>query len=434
MVKFMQFEENYFEICKEQRYKTIIYGAGAYGKRALPYLKNVVYVCDKKADNNMNIKGIPVIHPENLKNIKEKFLLVICIKSASVREEVRKELQKLPIDALVFDYFNNIAFDMYRDEPSNKKKTTLQYVNIINPDNGWILSKFAVKMKEELERKGYKCTINSAVDPLADINHHVIYDSADLVVPYLETFMITHIDSYKKLERLKWQLTRAGMGICMSRETMNKLSAYGIPRAKLCYINPAQDNEIKPKKYVLGITSKTHDDNRKKEDVLIALCSVIDHEYFSFQIMGSGWDNIVAEVRKMGFDVTYFREFDYEQYTKLMSSLDYYLYWGFDEGSMGFLDALRAGIGTIVTPQGYHLDVKDGITYACRTVDDFKNALLELQDKRKNRIKSIESWNWENFVNKHIEIWNYLLGNTEDLFINQHLYEDGIFSVLRENA
>lgn len=46
----------------------------------------------------------------------------------------------------------------------------------------------------------------------------------------------------------------------------------------------------------------------------------------------------------MGFQVDYYSEFIYEEYLKLMPSLDYYLFWGFDEGSMGYLDALRAGV------------------------------------------------------------------------------------------
>lgn len=150
--------------------------------------------------------------------------------------------------------------------------------------------------------------------------------------------------------------------------------------------------------------------------------------------MGSGWGDIVASVRIMGFQVEYYDEFDYEEYVRLIPSLDYYLFWGFDEGSMGYLDALRAGVETIVTPQGYHLDVKGGITYACRTIPEFIDVLISLQGKREKLVKSVEEWTWKNFTDKHLEVWNYLLGNEEELFKNQHMYEDGIFSVLRLQA
>ena len=61
-----------------------------------------------------------------------------------------------------------------------------------------------------------------------------------------------------------------------------------------------------------------------------------------------------------------------------------YLFWGFDEGSMGFLDALSAGVETIVTPQGYHLDIPNGITYPCRIISDFEHVLIDIQNKRKS--------------------------------------------------
>jgi len=437
MVKIMSCNDSYFDICSNLKYKTVIYGAGIYAQRAIPYIKKISYICDKRADEIEELNGIEVIKPEQLVNIGESLLVVICVKSERTRNEIKNELLGLPIDALVYDYLDNASFDQYKEKVlvSHKNRKKINYVHLICEDEGWILRKFATKMKEELEKQGYKCSIDNSVDPLADINHHVIYASCVPVNDsYNETFMITHIDTYNKVEFLKHQLKKAKMGICMSKETMEKLAAYGVPREKLCYINPAQDGIIKPKKYILGITHKTHDDHRKNENILVDLCNELDSDYFAFKIMGCGWDNIVKTLRGKGFQVDYFSEFDYEQYIKLMPLLDYYLYWGFDEGSMGYLDALRAGIGTIVTPQGYHLDVKEEITYACRTISDFKNVLLELQNKRRKIVESVESWTWKNYVEKHLEVWNYLIGNEEGIYENQHLYEDGIFSVLKYNV
>ena len=433
MVKFMSFEDNYFDICKALGCKTVIYGAGLYAKRAFPYLKNVFYICDMRAEEIKELNGIPVIPPVELQTIEEILLIVICVKSEDARKEIKAELEKLSMNACVFDYFDNAAFQHFKNQTlvNPEEKKDLRYIHIVCEDKGWILRKFAVRMQEELAAQGYACSISSVADPSADINHYIIYDSYNPVIACNDTVMITHIDSYNKLERLKFQLKVAKMGICMSRETMERLTAYGVPREKLCYINPAQDEIIKPKKYVLGITNKTHNDHRKNENVLIDLCKALDPDYFSFKIMGAGWSDIVAAVREMGFQVDYYDEFDYEEYTRLIPALDYFLYWGFDEGSMGYLDALRAGVGTIVTPQGFHLDLKDGITYECRTIPEFKDVLLKLQEKRAKIVKSVETWTWKNYVDKHLEVWNYLLGNEEDIHKNQHMYEDGIFSVLR---
>lgn len=441
MVKFMAYNDNYFEMCSRSEYKTVIYGTGIYATRAFPYLKNICCVCDKNAEKIKAFRSVKVIAPKELEEIKQTVFIVICIKSESARAEVKAELSNLNIEAFVFDYFDNSAFDIYKDKTLHGYgvKRKIHHVHLIHEDKGWILEKFAMRMKTELEKQGYYCTIDNMADPLADINHHVIYASCQPAgscneIDYNETFMITHIDSFNKVEFLKHQLKKAKMGICMSRETMERLASYGVPREKLCYINPAQDGVIKPKKYVLGITHKTHNDHRKNVNILVDLCKELNPDYFMFKIMGSGWDNIVSAIRDMGFQTDYYNEFDYEEYTKLMPTLDYYLFWGFDEGSMGYLDALRAGVETIVTPQGYHLDVKDGISYACRTTEDFIEVLLNLQQKRCRLVKSVEEWTWGNYVNKHIEVWNYLLGNEENIYKNQHLYEDGIFSVLRYNS
>lgn len=435
MVKIMSYEDNFFDLYKTFQYQTVIYGAGVCAKRALLYLNMVTFICDRKANEINEINGISVVTPAMLETIKEKFFIVLCIKSSQIRKEIKNELKKLSIDALIFDYFDNIAFDIYREkELINHEKRKLYYICLICEDEGWILRKFALKMKEQLDKQGYKCSIQNVADPLADINHHVIYASCNPVISYNETFMITHIDSFNKLEFIKHQVKKVLMAICMSRETMEKLASYGVPREKLCYINPAQDGVIEPKKYILGIMHRTYNDHRKNEDILIDICKALDADYFVFKIMGSGWDHIVNVLRTMGFEVEYYNEFNYDTYTELIPSLDYYLFWGFDEGSMGYLDALRAGVETIVTPQGFHLDLKDGITYACRTIADFKKVLLMLQDKRKKIVQSVENWTWKNYVDKHLEVWNYLLGNEDDIYKNQHMYEDGIFSVLRLNV
>lgn len=435
MVKIMSYEDNFFDLYKTFQYQTVIYGAGVYAKRALLYLNMVTLICDRKANEINEINGISVVTPAMLETIKEKFFIVLCIKSSQIRKEIKNELKKLSIDAWIFDYFDNIAFDIYREkELINREKRKLSYICLICEDEGWILRKFALKMKEELNKQGYKCSVQNVADPLADINHHVIYASCNPIISYNETFMITHIDSFNKLEFIKHQVKKVLMAICMSRETMEKLVSYGVPREKVCYINPAQDGVIKPKKYILGIMHRTYNDHRRNQDVLIDICKDLDADYFAFKIMGAGWDNIVDTLRTMRFEVEYYNEFNYNIYTELMSLLDYYLFWGYDEGSMGYLDALRAGVDTIVTPQGFHLDVKDGITYACRTVSDFKEVLLMLQDKRKKIVQSVENWTWKNYVDKHLEVWNYLLGNEDGIYKNQHMYEDGIFSVLKLNV
>lgn len=435
MTKMMNFKDNFYDYVKDTDRKIVLYGIGTAGEIAYPYISNISYVCDKKANGRMEFYGMKVYNLPDLQNFGEKYIIVICIKNYEVCKAVYQDIEEVGLDALVFVFYNNIAFRCYHELKYEKSQRKIEYVRLVCQDSGWILEKFALRMKEGLEKRGIRVEIGSNIDFAADINHHITFQLYEPISDARDTLMITHVDSLNKLNQLKDQLEVARIGICMSRETMNYLVSCGIQRQKLCYINPAQDGVIKPKKYVLGITHRNYDsmDKRKRINALVDICQGIDSDYFKFKIMGAGWQEVVGQLREMGFEIDYYPDFDYDIYVKLIPSLDYYLFWGFDEGSMGYLDALAAGVETIVTPQGYHLDIPNGITYPCRVISDFVNVLVDLQNKRKRIVDSVSEWNWEVYVDKHLEVWKYLLGNEEEIYINKHKYEDGIFSVLNLN-
>ena len=436
MAQMMKFEDNFNDYINNTDRKIVLYGTGTVGETAYPYIPNISYVCDKKADGCLEFYGMKVLSLDELLSLREKYIIVICIRNYEICKAVYQDIEKADLDALVFAFYDNVAFRCYHELTYKKSEKEIEYVKLVCQESGWILEKFALRMKEGLEKKGIRAEIGPNVDLAADINHHIAFHIYEPISDARDTLMITHVDSLNKVNQLKAQLEVARIGICMSRETMNYLVSCGIQREKLCYINPAQDGVIKPKKYVLGITHRNYDsmDKRKRISALVDICQQIDPDYFKFMIMGMGWEDVVEQLRKMKFEIDYFPDFDYVTYGKLISSLDYYLFWGFDEGSMGYLDALAAGVGTIVTPQGFHLDVPNGITYPCRVISDFVNVLVDLQNKRKRIVNSVSEWNWDRYVDKHLEVWKYLLGNEEDIYINKHKYEDGIFSVLNVNA
>ena len=148
--------------------------------------------------------------------------------------------------------------------------------------------------------------------------------------------------------------------------------------------------------------------------------------------MGAGWDEIVVQIRQMGFEVEYYNEFDKHIYKQLMPSLDYWLYYGFDEGAMGYLDALAAGVKTIATPQGFHLDIEGGLAFPCNTIEEFVRALKQIQDEKKKISDAVKNWTWENYAKKHLEIWHYLTKtkSLKNLYEHQNEYLDGIFSMI----
>jgi hypothetical protein len=285
-------------------------------------------------------------------------------------------------------------------------------VNIICGEdlNAWIVGKFARKLNDELDKMGIESGISKDSRPEADVNHYILYDAfKNRQKSRVDTLMITHLDTPGKIHHIKKQLEIADMGVCMSSQTVENLVNAGVPREKLCYINPAHDGLIKPRPVVIGITTRVYPDGRKNEHYILDLIKHINPEDFKFKIMGDGWQNIVDAMKKNFFEVEYYENFDYEIYKELIPTLDYYLYVGKDEGQMGFVDALAAGVPTIVTPQGFHLDVVNGITYPVDNFDDVLNAFNDIALKRRRLIDSVSNWTWEEYAKKHVRMWTVLL-------------------------
>ncbi len=296
-------------------------------------------------------------------------------------------------------------------------------VRIICKENvhSWILGKFALKMQSCLKELGVNCEIGTEPDETADINHNIIYYEYDGRSEGVNTMMITHIDEFGKLQMIRDSLKTSSMGICMSNQMMHWLGSMGVDKTKLSYVDPAHDGCALIKKYVIGIASRVYSDGRKREYFFERFAKDLDPRIFEFKFMGAGWEKQVEILKDNGFSVAYFNEFVRKEYYKFIQSLDYYLYTGTDEGQMGFVDAAAAGVPSIVTPQGYHLDAPEALTYPFWEYDDLVKILLDLQTKKLKLINSVETWTWMDYTKKHLEIWKYLLGESCD-----SKYKDGL--------
>jgi hypothetical protein len=294
--------------------------------------------------------------------------------------------------------------------------------------NAWILGKFARKLNEELIKLGVDSDIAKTPDPTADINHHIIYIGYDQSKGNnKDTLMVTHIDDIRKLNQLKKQIQVARVGICMSKALMEQLIIGGIPADKLSFINPAHDGRMPTKRFVIGIASQVKPDGCKREHLIAELAAHISPELFSFKIMGSGWEAVNKVIKNKGFELEYYPDFDYDKYMEFIPSLDYYLYMGQDEGSMGFIDALAAGVKTIVTPQGFHLDAENGITHAFNTLSELVHVFDSIAGERLKLTNAVVAWTWSDYAKKHLEIWNFMKNP------NRHYkgsYKDGLNSWL----
>lgn len=276
--------------------------------------------------------------------------------------------------------------------------------------DAWILGKIARRLHGALRDLGVEASLGRVADPRADVNHHVIYWDYVERAPTLESVMITHVDEPAELRKVQRQLGPQGveMGICMSWEAVHRLARLGAPREKLCHVSPAHDGLVRPRPLRIGITTRLYPDARKREHLLPELAAHLSPAEFGFVVMGAGWEPIVAELRRRGFGVEYHDAFSAPAYHALLPQLDYFLYLGQDEGSMGFLDALAAGVPTIVTAQGFHLDVPGGITHRFADLADLRGVFDRVAAERRARVQAVAGLTWEACAARHLRVWEYL--------------------------
>jgi len=299
---------------------------------------------------------------------------------------------------------------------------------ILHPGNrGWILEKFAARLVENLPNWNIKADVSDRPSAAVDVNHWMLYLHFKGEQVLHSTISITHIDHPKKLWELKASLDIVDAGICLSRMTVEDLVRQGIERKKLCYITPAHDGLVSPRRIVIGITSRVYGDGRKREDLLKTLAKSMKLNIFHFEIFGQGWIEIIPYLKSAGATVQYYPDTeDYEQDYKILidrvPTFDYYLYTGLDEGSMGLFDALAAGVATIVTPQGFHLDIESGITHPFQDVIELREVFAKIAKERQQRVTSVKNLTWKEYARKHAIVWRMIL-NRQHMNIPDRLNE-----------
>ncbi len=300
---------------------------------------------------------------------------------------------------------------------------------ILYQGDKWILGKFADRLSYELKLQGHTTFISKSPLKDVDVNHHIIYYDVTELGGGINTLMVTHIDAWYKWKKLKLFETKVDMFICMSSDTQIKMIKSGIRSKKICYINPAHDQHFKYEKIRLGFFSNIYNDGRKLEVELTNAILSIDHSSFTIVVMGLGWENIINKFKSERVDCEWYSEFNQTKYIELIGNIDYLVYTGFDEGSMSFLDAVMANKKTIVTSQGFHLDVFNAITHPIKKIGDIKKILENIYKDHNRKMKSISSLTWENYAKKHSDLWQLLYDNNTNILYKSFNYKDGIKSV-----
>ena len=283
---------------------------------------------------------------------------------------------------------------------------------LLNPANrSWIIQKIAERLADELCVLGAEVSITDALDPQAALVHHMSWAFANIRTPQPSTMFITHLDDLFKLNQVRTTLVAdVRVGICMSSDTMHQLISHGCKAESLYFISPAHDGLVAPRRIVIGITSRVYADGRKREALLQQVAQRMDLSPFEFRIFGLGWEPTNAVLEAAGAKVTYFGETDdfrkdYDTLQATVPTFDHYLYLGMDEGSLGTLDALAAGVSTIVTPQGFHLDLPGGITHAVVSAEDLQQVFTDIAAPVHARTASVAGLTWPAYARHHLDLW-----------------------------
>jgi hypothetical protein len=284
---------------------------------------------------------------------------------------------------------------------------------VITPDNkSWIIEKMAARLAAHAPVLGYRVTIGEVENPDAGVNHWMSYAFANVPHSTPATMLITHLDDPYKVALVKGELTSGvDVGIALSSHTCDMLVDAGVDPASLAYAVPGHDFAAAPRRIVIGITTRLYADGRKREAMLLEMARNMRLDLFRFVIFGSCWDEIVPQLEAGGAEAAYWPgtddfEADYRELVSRIPGFDYYLYLGRDEGSLGTLDALAAGVRTIVTPQGFHVDLPGGITHAVWSQEDLEHTMAQLADELDRRCGSVAGLTWEAYARAHAIIWS----------------------------
>ncbi len=296
---------------------------------------------------------------------------------------------------------------------------------VLHPNcRGWIIEKLAVRLDEALRGLGVHSAVTPAWSAKADINHFMMFHYWEDAQPGHNTMLITHVDDALKYRMIRDSLERIEVSICMSQMTVDLLVGEGIPKDRICSILPANDKRTSPRRIVIGITSNLYSDGRKREFLLARLAQEMDLSPFHFEVFGRGWDKTAEQLRAGGATVTVTDGTDdyagdYAAMCARIPHFDYYYYMGLDEGSMGVLDALDAGIPTIITPQGFHLDIPDAITHPFVDYPEMRAIFAGIAKGRAQRLAAAAALNWTEHARRHLELWTAMVAGRRTEFMAQ---------------
>ena len=293
---------------------------------------------------------------------------------------------------------------------------------ILSQENkGWVIEKIADQLVENAKLQKYEVKLLEKPTGKATIIHWMHYMNVreeDYVRGATNTCMVTHVDDIWKFKKLEKVIKNGFIPIYLSEEHRDYVSKKLDSNKFSFFVKPGSDlSEIERSEFVsITIASHVYPDGRKNEKYLWKLAKEIDLKNCHFNLIGKRWGPTAAELRNANASVLeYSKEIGnyprYEVINNIIKSSDLFMYLGFDEGSMGALDAYLLGTKLLISNQGFHREFKGMTVDLFEDYGSFKSKFENFISQNFDFIKDSKSWGWQRYAREHLSIWE-LLSNT----------------------
>ena len=288
-------------------------------------------------------------------------------------------------------------------------------VNIVDhtpAGTDWIVGRIGLELAETLNHLGVEALFTSKPVEKAAVFHHLIYLSPWAPkVDSLHTTMVTHVDEGWKMATLEEKIRAGAIPIALSSETarlvgreLGDTTKGNIPFVPL---PPMVESNVKP--FAVGVFTRVYGDFRKRQFELIVFAKHFNPGEVRFTISGDGWDKQVQTLRRLGFEVEYHSEFSREVHIQLLDSVDAVVYFGWDDGVVGCLDALARGRVVVAPAVGFHLDYNcDNLLFSSNG-SDAARVLRDYVASRTQLRNMLAKAKWSNYAESHLGIWDFAL-------------------------
>lgn len=220
------------------------------------------------------------------------------------------------------------------------------------------------------------------------------------------TALYTHCNPGME-EGLKVACSRMNEVVVMSESGQRELDKLGVSTKSI--IIPAYIVGFTPPKQRVLIVGDEQPNGRKRSWLLLDLAWIMDLSSFSFTIVGTGWEDVVRKLLRLGIDVTYHPNLSPEALLQAYHNADIFLATGFVEGGpLPVLEALAVGLPVVSPRYGYAADYPDFVDYYYDTASLKEN--LELAAKQVHLSYSIihNNHSLSKYVNGHLDLFTRL--------------------------